>query len=73
MRWLHVLNWSGLRGAIALALALSLPAALGEGREMVQVMAFGVVLFTLVVQSTTMRPTSAQAGPTRAGPRAHGI
>ncbi|MBK6430295.1 Na+/H+ antiporter [Candidatus Amarolinea dominans] len=26
LRWLHVLNWGGLRGAIALALALSLPA-----------------------------------------------
>ena len=62
MRWLHVLNWSGLRGAIALALALSLPAALGEGREMVQVMAFGVVLFTLVVQSTTMRPLLRRLG-----------
>ena len=30
-RWLHVLNWGGLRGAIALALALSLPAASGRG------------------------------------------
>ncbi len=61
-RWLHVLNWSGLRGAIALALALSLPAALGEGRELVQVMAFGVVLFTLVVQSITMRPLLRRLG-----------
>ena len=32
-RWLHVLNWGGLRGAIALALALSLPAALGPQRS----------------------------------------
>ena len=55
-RWLHVLNWGGLRGAIALALALSLPPALGSGRGLVQVMAFGVVLFTLVFQSMTMRP-----------------
>lgn len=55
-RWLHVLNWGGLRGAIALALALSLPAALGPEREMVRVMAFGVVLFTLVVQGMTMKP-----------------
>jgi CPA1 family monovalent cation:H+ antiporter len=52
--WLHVMNWGGLRGAIALALALSLPAAVGSDRETVQVMAFGVVLFTLLVQSTTM-------------------
>jgi monovalent cation:H+ antiporter, CPA1 family len=55
-RWLHVLNWGGLRGAIALALALSLPAALGPGRDLVWVMAFGVVLFTLLVQSITMKP-----------------
>ena len=55
-RWLHVLNWGGLRGAIALALALSLPAALGPQRELVRVMAFGVVLFTLLVQTMTMKP-----------------
>ena len=55
-RWLHVLNWGGLRGAIALALALSLPATLGAERDLVRVMAFGVVLFTLVVQSMTMKP-----------------
>lgn len=55
-RWLHVLHWGGLRGAIALALALSLPAALGPERDLLQIMAFGVVLFTLIVQSTTMKP-----------------
>ena len=55
IRWLHVLNWGGLRGAIALALALSLPAGLGPQRELVRIMAFGVVLFTLLGQSTTMR------------------
>ena len=54
--WQHVLNWGGLRGAIALALALSLPSALGPGRGQLQVMAYGVVLFTLLVQSTSMRP-----------------
>ncbi len=54
MHWQHVLNWSGLRGAISLALALSLPASLGKDREMIQVMVFGVVLFTLLIQSTTM-------------------
>lgn len=54
-RWLHVINWGGLRGAIALALALSLPVELGDVREQIRVMAFGVVLFTLLVQSTTMQ------------------
>jgi monovalent cation:H+ antiporter, CPA1 family len=55
-RWQHVLNWGGLRGAISLALALSLPAALGPDRELLRLMAFGVVLFTLLAQATTMRP-----------------
>ena len=61
-RWLHVLNWGGLRGAIALALALSLPAALGPQRELVQVMTFGVVLFTLLVQTMTMKPLLRRLG-----------
>lgn len=61
-RWLHVLNWGGLRGAIALALALSLPAALGPDRELIRIMAFGVVLFTLLVQSTTMQPLVRKLG-----------
>jgi len=50
----HVLFWGGLRGAISLALALSLPATLAE-RELLRVMAFGVVLFTLLGQGTTMQ------------------
>ncbi|MFH2104466.1 MAG: Na+/H+ antiporter [Chloroflexota bacterium] len=52
-RWRHVLYWGGLRGAIALALVLSLPAGF-EGREVLQAMAFGVVLFTLLVQGFSM-------------------
>ncbi len=50
----HVLFWGGLRGAISLALALSLPAALAE-RNLLLVMTFGVVLFTLLAQGTTMQ------------------
>jgi CPA1 family monovalent cation:H+ antiporter len=56
VKWQHVLNWGSLRGAISLALALSLPASLGSDRDLLRVMAFGVVLFTLLVQSTTIRP-----------------
>jgi CPA1 family monovalent cation:H+ antiporter len=51
---LHVLNWGGLRGAISLALALSLPAGLGADRDTLRLMAFGVVLFTILVQGTTI-------------------
>jgi monovalent cation:H+ antiporter, CPA1 family len=56
IKWQHVLNWGGLRGAICLALALSLPPSLGSERDLLLAMAFGVVLFTLLVQSTTMKP-----------------
>lgn len=55
-KWRHVLFWGGLRGAISLALALSLPAILPEYSREIQVMAFGVVLFSLLVQGLSMKP-----------------
>ena len=54
MEWVHVLYWGGLRGAIALALALSIPQELGPARGRLQAMAFGVALFTLLVQGVSM-------------------
>jgi len=51
--WLHVLNWSGLRGAVAVALALSLPLDVPE-RVRLQEITFGIVLFTLLVQGMTI-------------------
>jgi CPA1 family monovalent cation:H+ antiporter len=48
-----VLFWGGLRGAVTLALALSLPTSLDYWWT-IQSIAFGVVLFTLLVQATTM-------------------
>jgi CPA1 family monovalent cation:H+ antiporter len=62
IRWQHVLMWGGLRGAISLALALSLPAALGSDRDTLRVMTFGVVLFNLLVQGTTMKPLLGRLG-----------
>lgn len=56
LSWQHILNWGDLRGAICLALALSLPLSMGPERDLLRVMTFGVVLFTLLVQSTTMTP-----------------
>jgi CPA1 family monovalent cation:H+ antiporter len=55
-KWKHVLYWGGLRGAITLALALSIPGVspIGEQRILLQSMAFGVVLFTLLVQGFSM-------------------
>jgi CPA1 family monovalent cation:H+ antiporter len=54
LQWRHVLFWGGLRGAISLALALSLPVTLPYRAEL-QAMTFGVVLFTLMAQGTTIR------------------
>lgn len=50
----HVLTWGGLRGAVSLALALGLPFALGETRETILAMTFGVVLIMLLVQATSI-------------------
>ena len=51
--WLHVLFWAGLRGAVAVAMALSLPVDFPQ-RELLQAITFGIVLFTLLVQGTTI-------------------
>jgi CPA1 family monovalent cation:H+ antiporter len=51
----HILFWGGLRGALALALALGLPPEL-EYREQILTAAFGVVAFSIFVQGLTMIP-----------------
>ncbi len=51
--WLHVLFWAGLRGAVAVAMALSLPDDIPQ-RALLQEITFGVVLFTLLFQGTTI-------------------
>ncbi len=51
--WLHVLFWAGLRGAVAVALALSLPEDLPQ-RAHLQTITFGIVLFTLIAQGGTI-------------------
>jgi CPA1 family monovalent cation:H+ antiporter len=50
-----VLWWGGLRGAVSIALALSLPEAL-PGRETIISTVFGAVLFTLLAQGLTIQP-----------------
>jgi NhaP-type Na+/H+ or K+/H+ antiporter len=55
------LNWTGLRGAVATALALSIPEGTSD-REVLQGIAFGIVLFTLIVQGTTAEPVLRWAG-----------
>ncbi|NII11756.1 sodium:proton antiporter [Oleiagrimonas sp. C23AA] len=49
--WL-VLTWGGLRGAISVALALSLPA--GENRDLVLAMTYYIVVFSILVQGLSI-------------------
>jgi CPA1 family monovalent cation:H+ antiporter len=50
-----VLWWGGLRGAVSIALALSVPENF-PNREAVIATVFGTVLFTLLVQGLTIQP-----------------
>jgi len=54
-RWQHVIVWGGLRGALALALALSLDRAFPD-RGFLLDLTFGVVVFSILGQGLTMKP-----------------
>ncbi len=60
--WSHVLLWGGLRGSIPIALLLGLPdtGVLAEHRLDLQIIGFGVVCFSLIVQGLTMKPLLAR-------------
>jgi CPA1 family monovalent cation:H+ antiporter len=53
-----VMTWSGLRGALPVALAVSVPTTLvsPEERKLLVQLTVGTVLFTLLVQGTTIKP-----------------
>jgi CPA1 family monovalent cation:H+ antiporter len=52
-RFKAVLVWGGLRGALALALALAIPSVVPERLQII-VTAFAVVAFSVFVQGLTM-------------------
>ena len=49
-----LLTWGGLRGGLALALALSLPNS--YNRDLILAMTYGVVAFAVIVQGLTIKP-----------------
>jgi Na+/H+ antiporter len=50
-----LLGWCGMRGGVSLAAALAIPASVGE-RELLILVAYGVVLVTLVLPGLTLAP-----------------
>jgi CPA1 family monovalent cation:H+ antiporter len=64
LAWGHVMFWGGMRGAVGIALVLSLPAAI-VSRELLITLAFGYVLFSVVVQGLTIKPLLNRLGLTR--------
>jgi CPA1 family monovalent cation:H+ antiporter len=57
----HILFWGGLRGALALALALGLPPAVPMREEIIAT-SFAVVAFSVFVQGLTMVPLLRRMG-----------
>lgn len=57
----HVLFWGGLRGALALALALGLPPEV-QRREEIITISFAVVAFSVFVQGLTVTPLLRRMG-----------
>ena len=59
VRQIFVVGWTGMRGVIALAAAVSLPQTLADGspfphRDLIVFLTFSVILVTLVVQGLTL-------------------
>ncbi|MGH9342259.1 MAG: Na+/H+ antiporter [Terriglobia bacterium] len=63
-RWQHLLVWGGLRGALALALVLSLQKTFPYRSEL-SVWTFGVVAFSIIVQGLTLKPLISALGMER--------
>lgn len=59
--WKHIFTWGGLRGSLSIALVLSLPRDF-PAREDVLLVAFSVVLFSLLVQGLTIKKLLGKLG-----------
>ncbi len=52
---LIVMGWAGMRGVVSLAIALSIPVGF-PGRDFITVASMAVILVSILVQGTTLRP-----------------
>ena len=59
--WLPVMTWGGLRGALSMVLALSLPLDF-PNRDLLVTLTFGVVVLSIVVQGGTMKALLRRCG-----------
>jgi CPA1 family monovalent cation:H+ antiporter len=50
-----IITWGGLRGGLSIALALNLPDSIGNGKDLILILTYGVVLFTILVQGLTLK------------------
>lgn len=57
----HMLFWGSLRGGVALAVALSLPARVPQ-HSLILTLTFGVVLFTILIQGISIEPLAHRLG-----------
>ena len=62
--WVHALQWGGLKGAVPIALALSIGSIPGleDQTPALQSITFGVVLLSLLVQGVTLTPLLGRLG-----------
>ena len=60
----HIMCWGGLKGGLAIAIALSLPEELAVRQTLIE-LTLGVVLFTLLVNAPTIRPLIRRLGVDR--------
>lgn len=57
----HVMWWGGLKGGLAIAIVLSIPEDLA-GKELLIYLTLGAVMFTLLVNATTVKPLIQKLG-----------
>lgn len=50
-----IITWGGLRGGLSVALALNLPDSMGNGKSLILILTYAVVLFTILGQGLTLK------------------